>query len=564
MAGGSAWSPTLKTPLPAKCRRLCGVLPRPERSGADSSGPHAKEEPIALRPPGGACSRVELRPALWSWMRCAWFTTPPRPFDISSCVDSVGLFGERGAVSFFTRELVIFPRLRVHSERWRQLQEACSRRIRVAAAASYMHLLPAALGPGALRPYVPLARPLVRGAPLLPRCTSRPLCRFEPRPCFRGAAACAMQAESPEEVPFIVRPEPLPFLLACVAAAAGAAAAVFYGATLAAVAWLAAALVLERVSRRAVPLPDDILAFAPPTNVLGGGDGSGGGKGSAGEERLSQAIQTVMRQQIAAGTQIGMAVAVYYKGRNVAHVCGGVFRPMGGGGGGDAWKAVDANTLFMSYSVCKGVAAAGLMTCIDRGECAYADPVVDAWPSFDKTGEKHSVTIADAVSHRAGMPGLRPSFLPVVAAHLFRDWHSAWRTGLAFIEDYSPEWTPGTQAQYHYVSFSWIIGGIIEHASRLHIHQLVRDRIEAPLGEAGRMFVGLLPSAALDRAARLECPPRYPLLPDGWDAGGEREEMGKAGWVGEWMRLVVGWIESSVFVEAGNSALWRKVCMPSS
>ena len=105
-----------------------------------------------------------------------------------------------------------------------------------------------------------------------------------------------MQAESPEEVPFIVRPEPLPFLLACVAAAAGAAAAVFYGATLAAVAWLAAALVLERVSRRAVPLPDDILAFAPPTNVLGGGDGSGGGTGSAGEERLSQAIQTVMRR----------------------------------------------------------------------------------------------------------------------------------------------------------------------------------------------------------------------------------------------------------------------------
>lgn len=107
-----------------------------------------------------------------------------------------------------------------------------------------------------------------------------------------------------------------------------------------------------------------------------------------------------------------MAISVYYKGQEVAHVCGGVYRSMGGAR--DEWKAVDPNTLFMSYSVCKGVAATGLMTCVDRGECRYLDTVSALWPEF-KRGGKGNVTIADAISHRAGMPGLKPSFLAVVA-----------------------------------------------------------------------------------------------------------------------------------------------------
>jgi CubicO group peptidase (beta-lactamase class C family) len=206
---------------------------------------------------------------------------------------------------------------------------------------------------------------------------------------------------------------------------------------------MVAAFVLCAALPLSLPAPADVARLAPPKSFLPAGKSApfvDGGravdpglleeeikilksqcvvtcKGTRGMtfEISCQVIKERMRAQLEAGTQVGMAVAVYYRGRQVAHVCGGMYRCMGGKEG--EWQAVDPNTLFMSYSVCKGVAAAGLMTCVDRGECAYTDAVAAKWPEFAQ-GSKADVSIAQAVSHRAGLPGLRPSFLPVVGAHL--------------------------------------------------------------------------------------------------------------------------------------------------
>ncbi len=115
------------------------------------------------------------------------------------------------------------------------------------------------------------------------------------------------------------------------------------------------------------------------------------------------------------------------------------------------------------------------------------------------------------------------------------------------------------------MSFSWIIGGIVERVSGLHIHELICQRVAAPLGQDGNMLVGLLPPALQHRAARLETPHVFSPLPFGWDgeggAGGGGIERGG----GEWLKQrVFSWLEGWVFVAAGNAALWRKVCLPSS
>ena len=170
------------------------------------------------------------------------------------------------------------------------------------------------------------------------------------------------------------------------------------------------------------------------------------------------------------------------------------------------------------------------------------------------------------------MPGLTMSFLPVVATHaaaVVRGWLSAWRAGLAFIENYRPEWTPGTSALYHYVSFSWIIGGIVERVSGLHIHRLVLDRVAAPLNQRGNMFVGLLPESELGRAARLESPQAYPPLPPGWSSADEpmlASDTSQAGdgRSGDLRTRLLAWIESSIFEGVGNAMAWRMVCLPSS
>ncbi len=65
-------------------------------------------------------------------------------------------------------------------------------------------------------------------------------------------------------------------------------------------------------------------------------------------------------------TQVGMSVCVYYQGRQVANVCGGVYQSLEDG---SSWAPVTPATLFMAYSVVKGVAATALLTCVDAGGC---------------------------------------------------------------------------------------------------------------------------------------------------------------------------------------------------
>ena len=115
---------------------------------------------------------------------------------------------------------------------------------------------------------------------------------------------------------------------------------------------------------------------------------------------LRDAVIAAMERQLASGRQVGIAVAVYHHGQEICHVCGGVFRAAGSGWE-RAWTPVDGDTLFMGYSIVKGVAATCLMSSVDRGEVSYQQPVSAVWPAFAARG-KGAVTVADAVSHRAG------------------------------------------------------------------------------------------------------------------------------------------------------------------
>jgi len=79
-----------------------------------------------------------------------------------------------------------------------------------------------------------------------------------------------------------------------------------------------------------------------------------------------------------------------------------VFRDAASGGWQAHWKPVQHDTLFMGFSVVKGVTATCLMSCVDESELAYDQPISSVWPAF-AGGGKQEITVADAVSHRAGL-----------------------------------------------------------------------------------------------------------------------------------------------------------------
>lgn len=120
------------------------------------------------------------------------------------------------------------------------------------------------------------------------------------------------------------------------------------------------------------------------------------------EKALTVQLAALLERQLLSGRQLGVVVNVYYQGREVAHVGGGVHRPSGEkakGGAGAAtsdgpkapplqpptaaahaglprgWQAVNADTRFLIQSVTKGVCACGVLALADRDLLDYDAPV---------------------------------------------------------------------------------------------------------------------------------------------------------------------------------------------
>ena len=76
-------------------------------------------------------------------------------------------------------------------------------------------------------------------------------------------------------------------------------------------------------------------------------------------------------------------------------------------GWADRKKTTDwtARTLIPVYSTGKAIAALVIAKLVDRGLLDYDAPVADFWPEF-AAGGKSKVTVAQALSHQAGLSGI--------------------------------------------------------------------------------------------------------------------------------------------------------------
>lgn len=206
------------------------------------------------------------------------------------------------------------------------------------------------------------------------------------------------------------------------------------------------------------------------------------------ETALNSKVHQLLLDQMERGTQLGSQVCAYYHGEKIVDTCGGQMGPQDP-------RPVAADTLFSSFSTTKGVAATALHILADRGIIEYEQPVAKYWPGFAKNG-KEKVTVAQAMSHQAGLHTMPED--PVFARTLLD-----WENGLAYIENGTPAWDPGTATGYHAVTFAWVVGGIIQYASGRHIKQVLAEDIAGPLGCGEEMYIGI-PDGVEDRLATLQ------------------------------------------------------------
>lgn len=214
---------------------------------------------------------------------------------------------------------------------------------------------------------------------------------------------------------------------------------------------------------------------------------------SAAAGRVAPGFEPVRRQfeaNLAAGER-GAAFAAVRDGEVVADLWGGT----ADAAAGRAWKE---DTLCAMFSGGKGLVAVCMLRLIERGLVDLDAPVARYWPEFAARG-KEAVLVRHAVSHQAGLPGIRR---PVSATEVL-DFELMARR----LAEQELFWEPGSRTWYHPLTYGWLCGEIVRRVSGKPLGRYLREEIAAPLDLD--LWIGL-PAGEQARVARSELAPTWP------------------------------------------------------
>lgn len=193
------------------------------------------------------------------------------------------------------------------------------------------------------------------------------------------------------------------------------------------------------------------------------------------------------------GNEIGAAFSLMIDGETVVDLWGGwadrkKSRP---------WTE---DTIVPVFSTGKAVTAMVVARLVSDGLIDYDAPIADYWPDFAQAG-KDSVTVAQALSHQAGLSGL-PDEMEA------SDWFDR-ELIEARLAAMTPLWPLGEGSGYHPITYGFIADALARRVSGKSIGGLLRDDIAGPRGID--FHIGT-PEALHARTAEHVLPPKAPFL----------------------------------------------------
>ncbi|MFN3213143.1 MAG: serine hydrolase domain-containing protein [Henriciella sp.] len=236
-------------------------------------------------------------------------------------------------------------------------------------------------------------------------------------------------------------------------------------------------------------------------------------------------VRDVFEANFAADDELGAGFSAFLDGELIIDLHGGYADRR-------KEKTWDAETIVPIYSTTKPIAALTLAHVIDALPAGYETLVADLWPEFGANG-KGAVTIAELVSHQAGLPG----FTDPIDPGLWLD-PPACAAALAPLK---PLWEPGTQHGYHPLTWGYLIGEIVRRIDGRSLGTILREGITGP---AGIDFQIGTHAANHDRVADIMRPRALPDL-------GEINDATRAAFLTKWASPDRG------------GAIWREIEIPS-
>lgn len=219
---------------------------------------------------------------------------------------------------------------------------------------------------------------------------------------------------------------------------------------------------------------------------------------SGGVEPGFEKVAQLFQQELARNPG-GGAVCVYHRGKPVVDLWGGVRDRAG-----TPWTE---DTLAVSFSTTKGVASTLLHQLVASGDVDYNTPVSHYWPEFAERG-KSNITIADVLTHRAGLHNIRDLGLHFDQLH---DWDTVTRKLAS-----APAEQFDDHSIYHALTYGWLVGEVVRRVTGESFAERVQSALAKPLNADG-LFVGV-PESEHHRVADLlmggnpDAPTRKPGL----------------------------------------------------
>lgn len=202
-------------------------------------------------------------------------------------------------------------------------------------------------------------------------------------------------------------------------------------------------------------------------------------------------VVDVFRDHLEEGLEVGASFSAVLDGAIVLDLWGGST---------DAAKTRpwQRDTLVNVWSTTKGVVALLVALLVDEGRLDYDAPVAHYWPEFGACG-KEGITLADLLSHRAGMHAFHE---PVTASDLL-DFDRMVR----LLERQPPRWPARSRTAYQARTFGFLAGELVRRAAGVDLGRALRERIAEPLG--AELHVGV-PEDADARVAEIVPPEPMP------------------------------------------------------
>lgn len=210
-------------------------------------------------------------------------------------------------------------------------------------------------------------------------------------------------------------------------------------------------------------------------------------------KRARRVVVKLLEELHERGMFVGCQVAAYHDGKLVLDVAAGQV-------GKHNPRPVRPDTLFCCFSVTKGIMAILFAELADEFGIENGDLVCKYWPEFGCKG-KEKTTIGELLSHRAGLGQVAPDNMSMV--RLRDDWNGIidW-----LAKDAEPAHAPGEREVYHYLTFGWLVAGLIQKVSKSTLESRLRSFAEK-IGISDECFIGLpsqlCPDVADSRIATL-------------------------------------------------------------